>query len=249
MIWLKIESFEGIVLSETNYSESSKILNILTKEYGLIGIMSKGCRNVKSKLRGVSRKLIYGTFHVYFKQNGMSTLIGVDLINSFSNTVMDLEKISYASFMIDLVLQVVRQNNDLSIFDLVCETLVKLDECFSPISLTNILQLKLLDYLGVSPCLDFCSNCGSDKAIVTLSSDTGGYICKNCYSDEGLVSDKTIKMIRLFYYVDIKNITKLEVSSEVNREISQFLEQYYDRYTGLYVKSRDFVKKINQLNV
>ena len=63
------------------------------------------------------------------------------------------------------------------------------------------------------------------------------------------VSDKTIKMIRLFYYVDIKNITKLEVSSEVNREISQFLEQYYDRYTGLYVKSRDFVKKINQLNV
>lgn len=249
MIWLKIESFEGIVLSETNYSESSKILNVLTKEYGLIGIMSKGCRNVKSKLRGVSRKLIYGTFHVYFKQNGMSTLIGVDLINSFSNTVMDLEKISYASFMIDLVLQVVRQNNDLSIFDLVCETLIKLDEGFSPISLTNILQLKLLDYLGVSPCLDSCSSCGSDKAIVTLSSDTGGYICKNCYSDEGLVSDKTIKMIRLFYYVDIKNITKLEVSSEVNREISQFLEQYYDRYTGLYVKSRDFVKKINQLNV
>lgn len=249
MIWLKIESFEGIVLSETNYSESSKILNVLTKEYGLIGIMSKGCRNVKSKLRGVSRKLIYGTFHVYFKQNGMSTLIGVDLINSFSNTVMDLEKISYASFMIDLVLQVVRQNNDLSIFDLISGTLVKLDEGFCPISLTNILQLKLLDYLGVSPCLDSCSNCGSDKAIVTLSSDTGGYICKNCYSNEGLVSDKTIKMIRMFYYVDVKNITKLEVSAEINREISQFLEQYYDRYTGLYVKSRDFVKKINQLNV
>ena len=62
--FLKIESFEGIVLSETNYSESSKILNVLTKEYGLIGIMSKGCRNMKSKLRGVSRKLINGTFHV-----------------------------------------------------------------------------------------------------------------------------------------------------------------------------------------
>ena len=27
---LTIESFEGIVLSETNYSESSKILNVLT---------------------------------------------------------------------------------------------------------------------------------------------------------------------------------------------------------------------------
>ena len=56
---MTIESFEGIIISETNYSESSKILNVLTDKYGLIGIMSKGCRNIKSKLRGVSRKLIH----------------------------------------------------------------------------------------------------------------------------------------------------------------------------------------------
>ena len=59
---MTIESIEGIVISETNYSESSKILNVLTSKYGQIGIISKGCRNMKSKLRGVSRKLIYGTF-------------------------------------------------------------------------------------------------------------------------------------------------------------------------------------------
>ena len=44
---MKIETLEGIILSETNYSESSKILNVLTKEYGLIGVISKGCRNIK----------------------------------------------------------------------------------------------------------------------------------------------------------------------------------------------------------
>ena len=48
---MKIESFEGIILSETNYSESSKILNVLTDKHGLIGVMSKGCRNMKSKIR------------------------------------------------------------------------------------------------------------------------------------------------------------------------------------------------------
>lgn len=247
MILLKIECFEGIVLSETNYSESSKILNVLTKEYGLIGVISKGCRNIKSKLRGVSRKLIYGKFHVYYKENGLSTLISVDVINSFSKTLMDLERVSYASFMIDLVLQVVKQNNDPDIFDLLSASLEKLEEGFSPVSLMNILQLKLLDYLGVSPCIDFCSNCGSDKAIVTLSADSGGYICKNCYHNEGLVSEKTIKMIRMFYYVDVKNISKLEVSSEVSREIEQFLDQYYEKYTGVYLKSKEFVKRVNQL--
>ena len=54
-------------------------------------------------------------------------------------------------------------------------------------------------------------------------------------------------MIRMYYYVDIKNITKLDVSKEVSIEINRFLDDYYDRYTGLYIKSKDFIKKINSL--
>ena len=244
---MKIESFEGIILSETNYSESSKILNVLTDKHGLIGVISKGCRNMKSKLRGVSRKLIYGTLHVYYKENGLSTLIGVDVINSFSKTMMDLEKISYASFILDLTYQVVKQTESEEIFDLLKNSLIKLEEGIPPLPLTNIVELKLLDYLGVAPNVDSCCHCGSTKGIVTLSSEDGGYICKDCYDNEPLVSEKTIKMIRMYYYVDISSITKLDVSNEVTKEINSFLDDYYDRFTGLYVKSKDFIKKINQL--
>lgn len=246
---MKIDSFEGIILTETNYSESSKILNVLTNDRGVIGIMSKGCRNIKSKLRGVSRKLIYGKFNVYYKENGLSTLISVDLIQSFSKTLMDLEKVSFASFLIDLTYQVVRQNDDSRIFELLRDTLLKIEEGYNPLVLSNILELKLLDFLGVRPSIDGCSICGSDKSIVTLNADSGGFVCSDCYSNEGYVSEKTIKMIRLYYYVEINNITKLNVSSEVSKEINQFLDMYYERYTGLYVKSKDFIKKINQLNI
>ena len=244
---MKIESTEGIVLSETNYSESSKILNVLTKDFGLIGVMSKGCRNPKNKLQGVSRKLIYGTIHIYHKQNGLSTLIGIDVINSFKTTIMDLEKISYASYILDLTKQVVSQNDDEEIFELLKETLLKIEDGLDPLVLTNILELKLLKYLGVSPSIDACSYCGSEKQIVTISSDAGGYICKDCYKNEPIVSEKTIKMIRMYYYVNIKNITKLDVSSEITKEINNFLDDYYDRFTGLYMKSKNFIKQINQL--
>ena len=125
---MTIESIDGIIISETNYSESSKILNILTKEHGLIGVMSKGCRNMKSKLRGVSRKLLYGTIHIYYKPNGLSTLIGIDVKESFSKTIMDLEKISYSAFVLDLCHQVLRQNEDENIFDLLKATLLKIEE-------------------------------------------------------------------------------------------------------------------------
>ncbi len=245
---MKIESFEGIVLTETNYSESSKILNVLTSDRGVIGVMSKGCRNVKSKLRGVSRKLIYGKFHVYYKENGLSTLIGVDVISSFSKTMMDLERISFSLYLLDLSYQVVKQNDDNEIFELLRDTLLKIEEGLNALALTNILELKLLDYLGVRPSIDACSMCGSDKGIVTLSADSGGYICRECFTNEGYVLDKTIKMIRMYYYVDIKNISKLDVSSEVSNEINRFLDMYYERYTGLYLKSKEFIKGLNKIN-
>ena len=95
----------------------------------------------------------------------------------------------------------------------------------------NILELKYLEYLGVMPIIDSCAICGDKKEIRTLSSYKGGYVCKNCYTNETIVSDKTIKLIRMFYYVDISKITKLEIGNQAKTEINIFLKDYYDRYT------------------
>ena len=48
-------------------------------------------------------------------------------------------------------------------------------------------------------------------------------------------------------FKDIKNISKLEVSDTVVLEINQFLDDYYDRYTGIYLKSKDFIKQLEKL--
>ncbi len=241
---MEIIKVKGIVLTETNYSESSKILNVLTREKGKIGILSKGCCGPKSKLRSVSTKLTYGYFNIYYKENGLSTLICVDVIDSFRNIMTDITRIGYVSYITELVDQVIKQVDDDEIFDIYINTLLKINEKYDPAILTNIIELKLLDYLGVMPVIDSCSSCGSNKQIVTIDSESGGYICKNCYTNQKLVSDKTIKLIHLLYCVDISKITKLEVSSETKKEISNFIEEYYDKYTGLYLKSKKFLDKI-----
>ena len=246
---MKIIDVDGLILQDTNYSESSKILNVLTKEYGVIGVLSKGSRTMKSKLRSVSRKLIYGTFHIYYKENGLSTLIGVDIKNSYSNILNNLTSISYASYILDLIKQVIKENDSSEIYDLTISTLNKINEGLDPLVLTNILELKLLDYLGVKPSIDSCSMCGNTENIVSLSSSNGGFLCKNCYSEDIITSEKTIKMIRMYYYVDIDKITKLDVSNEVKKEINLFLDDYYDRYTGLYLKSRNFIKELEKLKI
>lgn len=241
---MKIEMVEGIILRETNYSESSKILNILTKEHGLIGVMSKGCRNIKSKLRGVSRKLVYANFHIYYKEKGLCTLIDVNVKNSYLNIISNLDSISYATYLLELIEQVYKQNEDGKLYELLLDTLEKINDGFNPLALTNILELKSLSYLGVMPSIDCCSICGKKDNIVTISSDVGGLVCKDCYTNEYRVSPLTIKLIRMFYYVDIKRITKLDLKDESLIEVNHFIDDYYDRYTGLYLKSKAVIKKI-----
>ena len=244
---MNLEKLTGIIVNETSYGETSKILNVITKEKGLISIMAKGCKNLKSPLRSVSSKLTYGTFIVYYKENKISTLKEVSILDNFKHLKKDITSISYAAYMLELSEGVIKQNNNPKIFDLLIQSLKKIDDGFDPLVIMNILELKYLEFLGVMPIIDGCAICGKKTGIVTLSSYRGGYVCKDCYTNETLVSKKTIKLIRMFYYVDISKISKLDISSKSKNEINLFLDDYYSRYTGLYLKSKSFIKNLQKL--
>lgn len=240
------ETVEGIVVSETPYGETSKIINVITKKYGVIGLVAKGSRTLKSDLRSVTTKLTYGTFTIYYKKDKLSTLKSVDIINNFKNIKTNLSSISYATFILDLTEQVMKQTYKLGIYDLLVSALIKINENYDPLVIMNILELKYLEYLGVMPILESCSICGSKKAIATLSASSGGYVCHNCLTNEKIVSEKVIKLIRMFYYVDISKIEKTDIKEDVKKEINNFLDEYYDLYTGLYLKSKSFLKNLNK---
>jgi len=95
---MEVIQVEGIVIKDIAYGETSKILTLLTKDYGILSVLSKGCRSIKSKLRSVSGKLTYGNFYIVYKKTGLSTLTSADVLCSFSKILMNIEKISYARY-------------------------------------------------------------------------------------------------------------------------------------------------------
>ena len=239
-----IENVEGIILNTKNYNDTSKILDIYTKKYGVIGVIAKGCKSLKSNLRSVTDKLTYATFTIYYKKDKLSILTEASVINSFNNIKKDIVKISYSSFLLDLTYQVYKQNDSSDLYNLLISALIKINEGFNPIVITNILELKYLNYLGIMPNIDGCIVCGA-KNVVTLSSDKGGYLCKNCVTNEPITSDKAIKLVRMYYYVDLDKISKLDLSKDIISEVNNFIDDYYDRYSGLYLKTKKFLKNLN----
>lgn len=238
---------EGIIVSEMDYKDTSKIIGIMTKTHGLISCIAKGAKRIKSPLRSTTGKLTYGKFQILYKEDKLSILIEVDVINIFKKIKTDIICISYASFLVDLAGQVMKQNNNPEIYDLLISGLLKIDDGFDPAVITNIIELKYLDYLGVMPIIDSCAVCGRTNNIATVSVRKGGYLCNYCRNDETLVDEKAIKLLRMFYYVDISKITKLDISQTVKNEIDKFLDEYYDDYTGLYLKSKKFLKDLNKI--
>ena len=237
-----IKTIKGVVISETPYKESSKILNILTNE-GIIGVISKGCKNIKSPLRIVSNKLTYAEYIIYYHEDSLSTLKEGSIINNLSNIKTNLTLISYLIYLTDLTKQVISEGNKEVIFEDYINTILKIEEGLNPLILTNILEVKYLDYLGAPINFNSCVKCGNDKDIVTISSIEGGYICKNCYTNEIIYDSKVIKMLKMYYLVDIKTINESKISDSVINSINEFLTDYYDTYTGIYIKSKSFLNK------
>lgn len=237
-----LKEVEGIIVREIPYGETSKIIHVYTIE-GIISIMCKGAKSLKSPFRATTLKFTYGKFNIYYKENKLSTLSSVDIINPLSKIKNDLVLLSYLNYMTELTTQVLKQTTD-NLYEDFINAILKIELGLDPLVIANILEIKYLDNLGVGLNLDSCVSCGSKVNIITIDGDRGGYICSNCYQNEMIVDKKTIELLRMYYYVDIKSISKLKISDKVKNEINHFLNVYYDRYTGLYLKSKDFFKKL-----
>ena len=237
-----LKKIRGIVVSEVPYKDSSKVLNILCEE-GVIGVVSKGCKRINSPLRVISNKLTLGEYVIYYNESKLSTLKEGSVIDNFNNIKNDLNKISHATYITDLVNQVMKQNADPTVFSLYVSALKKIDEGINETVVMNILEIKFLDYLGVGINLNGCAKCGSTREIVTIDPDVGGYICKNCYTNEIIYDERVRKMLRMYYLVEIDSIKELKIKDYVIDSINKFLSVYYDRYTGLYIRSKEFLDR------
>ena len=156
---------EGIIVSEVPFEDNSKIINIFTCE-GIIGVIAKGAKRLKSPFFSATGKLSYGIFNILYKENGLSKLTDADILNNYYNIKKDINKISYATYMTELTLQVYKHEKNKNIYELFILALDKIDKGYDSMMIMNILRLKLLDYLGIRPIIDKCVDCGRTDNIV-----------------------------------------------------------------------------------
>ena len=130
----------GIIVSVTAYGETSLILNVFTKDLGVIGVMAKGAKNIKSKLRSYVMPFTFGYFYIYYKENKLSTLKEVDIIDQFKNIHEDITLISYLNYIVSLSYECYKESKVNNIFNIMIEGLKKIDDKLDPMVISNIIE-------------------------------------------------------------------------------------------------------------
>lgn len=235
-----IEKFEGIVVKEVNYKDTSKIIHIFTKEKGIISVIARGAKKIKSPLFAGTNYLAYCIFCL-LKKGDVFFLKSVDMIGNFKNILKDITRISAAKYIIDLSTQVYNENNTNDIYLYLISALKKVNDKINPLGIINILEVKYLKYLGIDLNLSSCSICGS-LDIASISLGHNGYLCNRC--SNWTVDKKLLKLIKSYYYVDIKKLEMFNVNNEILLQLNEFIDKYYEKYSGLYLKDKEFFIKL-----
>ncbi|MDO4594172.1 MAG: DNA repair protein RecO [Tissierellia bacterium] len=227
-----LKAIEGFVLREIKYKETSKIIEVFTKDLGRISIIAnsvekKNRENLASTLRFTkSRYELRKSRDMYYLKNS-------DLLNGYKKSFKNFDIIVYKSVISDLLLRTIDEIDREYVFRLLdntYEAFEKSDCKFSYIFLSFL--LKYISFIGFKPNFDYCTSCQKDiREFESLyfSANAGGVICTNCreyYKDRIKVDIKDIIDLKRLLYTassQIHLIAKIDKPSKLYNIIIEYL--------------------------
>lgn len=198
------EKAVGIVVRTTDWSETSRIATIWTRELGKVRVLAKGGRRLKSNFETALDLLTVCSIVLLRKSSG-----GLDLLTEarveerFAGFGKDLRAL-YGGYYVAELLGDGTQDYDPhpALYEFSIDTLRKLAAGGDSAALISAFEMGWLGELGLRPVLDHCVSCGNTdlpRGRTSYGLTAGGTLCPACAPaerDRRLVSDSGLDMLR-----------------------------------------------------
>ena len=217
---------EGFVLREFSYRESSKIIEVFTKDMGKISIIAKGVLNKKNPNLSSTQRFVKASYNLYKSGEKFFGIRDASLLKSYSKSNKNFDIIIYKSAICDLLLRTI----DFDQKDLVYNLLDKTFDSFEKASENyfNIFLCFLLKYIsfsGFKPNLKECSLCGSkiNPEDAYFSIKDGGMIdssCKKIKKDIVYLTREEYLYILKLIYTPTDQVSEIDLKIEKKKMIN-----------------------------
>lgn len=246
---MKIVKIQGIIIKEVNTGEADKIVTIFTKKLGKIQAVARGARRPNSRLIAGSQLLCYSDF-VLQKGKEMYEMKSCEVIESFYNIRYYLDKLTYASHMVDLVTEVSEENLSYpKVLQLFLNTLYVLStKDKNPELLIRIFEIRLMSIVGFEPQVIECLGCKKVDTQIYFSAKMGGIICSECRNlDKSAIkiSESTLNTIRFIIYCEMNKLFSFDVGDNVLDELKKVSQEFYKVNINKHFQKLEFLKTLD----
>jgi DNA repair protein RecO (recombination protein O) len=180
-------STDAIVLHAFNYSETSRIFRLATRDAGVQSVIAKGARRPRSRYGSALDLFAQGTAQLYLKEGrDLQTLGGFEVTRARAAIGAELGRFASASAVAELVLRFGTMNEaHAALFDALAESLdaVAAADAAHASEAGLAGAWRLVAQLGFAPSVDACGVCHtpivSDRDL-PFSHAAGGVLCESC---------------------------------------------------------------------
>jgi DNA repair protein RecO (recombination protein O) len=254
---------QGVVLKQTKLGEFDKIVTIYTPEFGKLKAVAKGACRPKSKLGGNVELLTHSLLYMARGRN-LDIVTQSQTIDGFLALKSDLWRMACGLYLVELIDSFTAEGGESRrLFDLLLDTLSRLNEPDSNEIALRYFELHLLHHLGYRPQLRRCVACDSLIKPVGnfFSPSKGGVLCPRCSSEpdhsydqiEGTslrpplpLSVGALKVLRLWQSCDYATARRVRVDTGLSRELERVLHDYITYILQRELKSLTWLKEVRE---
>ncbi|WP_273323212.1 DNA repair protein RecO [Vallitalea guaymasensis] len=240
---------KGIVVSEMPIGENDKRIVIITKDKGKITAFARGARKTNSMFLAGSQLFCYGEYILYKGKASSYNVKQIQIIESFHGIRKDIDLLAYGLYVLEFATFITQENvPNKPLMKLMLKTLQILVRKVIDYDLTmRIFELKAMSYIGYTPNVINCVNCGEQYDKYSFSIKLGGIVCKNCSNEQKYViriNNSTIYTMRYILATSVEKLFSFQVNETIKYELTLIMKKYIEYHLNHKFKSLDFLLKL-----
>jgi DNA repair protein RecO len=223
------EKSDAIVIRQADFSETSKVVTLFTREFGKLSTLAKGAKRLKGPFEGALDLLAHCRVVFLPKHEALSLLTEAQLVTRFRPADHNLNRV-YAGYYIAELLDGLMSERDehVPLFDRSIHTLDLISHQPDLRKPLVLYELALLEQIGLLPILDQCQ-CGTPiqpQTTYTFWVSQGVLLCPQCRQPDipsRDISGGTLALLRMLTSGQDKLIDNLKITDHQYKEIRSFL--------------------------
>jgi len=248
----RLYRISAIVLKRRDIGEADRLLTVLARERGKLTLLAKGVRKPASRKAGHIEPFTHVELLVA-RGASLDLVTQAETITAHRQLREDLWRSALAYYIVELVDAVTQEADpNALVFDLLLETLNRIDQGARPSLALQYGELHLLGLAGFQPQLFHCVECNQLLKPETnyFSLARGGALCPTHGApgpDMAELSLPVLKVLRFMQSRSWEQVAQLQLGPEISQQVEALLVHYIVFHLERNLRSAAFIERLKQM--